>query len=140
MLPIPAHPSSSLYTLAACNRIYTKLSRNPPRQAVLLFHSLSLSLSLSSISPPCYRVYISAHLSRFPMIFLQNSLRLFRPRTTPPRGVLLSFSFIPGKWILLTALKRSSHRMNHRGQEIKKRGMTSSDNTEIQESSRQKPD
>lgn len=132
MLPIPAHPLPSLYTLVVCNRIYTKLSRKPstPRCP---------SLSLSSISPPCYRVYISAHLSRFPMIFLQNPLRrLFRPRATPPRLVLLTVSFIRGEWVLLTALKRSSHRMNHPGQEIKKRRMTSSDNTEIQESSRQK--
>lgn len=99
MLLIPAHPPPPLYTHAACNRIYTKLSRKPSaRRVVPLFHSPALLLFLFSISPPCYRVYISAHPSRFPMLFLQNpSRRLSRPRATFPRPVLLSFSFSRGE-------------------------------------------
>lgn len=92
--PSPLTPAVIVYTLAACNRIYTKLSRKPsaPRRSTLsLSFSLSLSLFYFPSLLPCLYFCPSVSLSDdIPPEPIAPSLSL--PRDAPsPRPPLLLF-------------------------------------------------
>lgn len=102
-LPLPL---VSLYTLTACNRIYTKLSKSPPALQTSLVPSLSL-FSLPSSRSPYPRLTLYPSLSLSLTLSLPMTLLLKRShRSVSLARIASPTNGLPLEWVLLSALSR----------------------------------